>query len=100
MKQLPLNAIAYKKTPQFNQSTIPPALLQQHSTKVGSWGKIRVLSGQLRYQILTAPSEEQLLTPDLPGIIPPQVPHHVEPVGDVEFFIEFYQIPSTETTTL
>lgn len=91
MKALPFNVIAYKKTPVFTQETVPAALLKQHTTKEGSWAKIWVISGQIEYQILVDPPEEHLLTPDLPGIVEPQTPHQVKPLGPVEFYVEFYR---------
>ncbi|PZD71150.1 putative S-adenosyl-L-methionine-dependent methyltransferase TehB [Acaryochloris thomasi RCC1774] len=91
MKALPFDAISYKKTPVFTQATMPKALLERHSSKAGSWGKIWVLSGQLCYRILTDLPGDYTLTPDLPGIIEPQVFHHVEPMGAVEFYVEFYR---------
>ena len=92
MKKLPPNVTAYKKTPIFTQETIPKGLLHRHTTKEGSWGKISVISGQLCYRILTDPPEEHKLTPDSPGIVEPQVPHQVEPVDPVEFYVEFYHV--------
>lgn len=91
MKNLPANVIAYKKTSVFTQTTVPNALLQSHTTKEGSWGKIVVISGQLNYQILTEIPEEHTLNSDLPGIIEPQVPHQVNPLGAVEFYVEFHR---------
>ena len=91
MKTLPPNTVAYRKTPIFTQATVPTALLNRHTTKAGSWGKIWVVSGQLRYCILTDPPEEHTLTPNSPGIVEPQVPHHVELLGPVEFYVEFYR---------
>lgn len=90
MKTLPSNVIAYRKTPVFTQETIPQALLNQHNTKAGCWGKIWVISGQLIYRILTNPPEEHELTSTSPGIVEPQIPHHVTPCGPVEFYVEFY----------
>lgn len=90
MKKLPLNVTSYKKTPVFTQETIPKGLLHRHTTKDGSWGKISVISGQLRYRIFTSPPEEHQLTPNSPGIIEPQVPHQVELLDPVEFYVEFY----------
>ena len=93
MKRLPADVKAYRQTPVFTQDTVPAALCHRHRTKPGSWGKIWVISGQLTYQILTDPPEEHTLTPDLPGIIEPQVFHQVSPPGPVEFYVEFYRIP-------
>jgi len=91
MKTLPPNVTAYRETPVFTQETIPKGLLDRHTTKEGSWGKICVISGQLCYRILTDPPEEHVLTPDSPGIVEPQTPHQVEPLGPVEFYVEFYR---------
>jgi tellurite resistance-related uncharacterized protein len=93
MKNLPSNVVAYQQTPKFTQETIPAALQKNRTTKEGSWAKIWVISGQLRYRILTEPPEEQILTPETPGIVEPQVPHQVEPLGVVEFYVEFYRVP-------
>ena len=92
MKTLPADATAYKRTPLFTQATVPAALLKRHTTKAGSWAKIWVRSGQLKYQILLDPPEEHRLTPESPGIVEPQVPHHVQPLGPVEFYVEFYRV--------
>ena len=91
MRTLPSNMVAYKQTPVFTQDTVPAALLKQHTTKAGSWAKIGVRSGQIHYRILLNPPEDYILTPDSPGIVEPQVPHQVEPIGPVEFYVEFYR---------
>ena len=91
MKALPPHIVSYRKTPIFTQANVPPALLERHTTKAGSWGKIWVISGQLRYRILTEPLEEHTLTPGSPGIVEPQVPHHIELLGPIEFYVEFYR---------
>ena len=91
MKTLPPNVVAYRKTPVFTQDTVPKALLNRHFTQEGSWAKIWVTFGQLAYRILTDTPEEHTLTPDLAGIVEPQVPHQVEPLGSVEFYVEFYR---------
>lgn len=93
MKDLPSHVVAYQQTPKFTRETIPDALRNQHTTKAGSWAKIWVMSGQLRYRIFTDPPEERILTPEMSGIVEPQVPHQVEPLGEVEFYVEFYRVP-------
>ena len=40
--------IAYKRMPIWTKDTMPEALQRKHNTKVGTWGKITVLKGQLR----------------------------------------------------
>ena len=90
MKSLPPQLTAYRKTPVFTQDTVPNALLNQHTIKAESWGKIWVTSGKLGYRILTDIPEDHVLTPESPGIVEPQVPHQVKPIGPVTFYVEFY----------
>lgn len=93
MKPLPLGVQVYKRTPEFNATSVPAGLLRAHSTKAGTWGRIVVVEGRLRYRILEPHREEHLLDPDHPGIVEPTVRHEVEPVGDVRFHVEFYREP-------
>ena len=65
------------------------ALRRRHTTKAGVWGRICVLEGSLRYRILEPVREEHLLSAERPGIVEPEVPHEVEPLGPVRFFVEF-----------
>jgi tellurite resistance-related uncharacterized protein len=93
MESLPRDAVVYSRTPEFAGATVPAALRQSHTTKPGVWGRIRVVDGSLRYRILEPTLEEHVLTPDAPGIIEPEVPHEVEPIGEVRFFVEFLRSP-------
>ena len=87
---LPANATAYKRTRVFTQHTVPAGLLRDHTTAAGVWGMIHVLSGRLRYVVPSAGYDVEL-TPGHDGIVEPEVPHHVTPVGDVEFYVEFWR---------
>ena len=40
------------------------------------------------------PHQEHLLSPKRIGVVEPEVPHEVEPVGAVRFFVEFLREPS------
>ena len=86
----------YKRTPTFTEASVPRALLSQHSTKEGVWGRIHVEEGSLRYQV-TDPRREPLdlvLAPDSdPGLIEPTFLHRVEPIGAVRFHVEFLREP-------
>lgn len=87
--ELPEEFTAYKRTAEFDESSIPEGLRKHHSTKAGVWGVIHVLTGQLRY-VLEAPlTGERILDSEHPGIVVPEVLHHVDPVGPVRFFVEF-----------
>jgi tellurite resistance-related uncharacterized protein len=80
---------AYSRTPEFDQSTMPRGLKSDHHTKRGVWATIRVLEGRLRYTVGDPVNREFLLEPGKDGIVLPQVPHQVEPVGSVRFYVEF-----------
>ena len=79
----------YKRTPIFDENTIPTGLRKEHRTKAGVWGVIRVLDGRLRYRVLD-PVSETILDPELPGLVLPDQPHCVEPLGPVRMQVEFY----------
>lgn len=89
MKNLPDEVSPYRQTPVFTEETVPRGLLKSHSTKAGTWGRIVVLEGRLRYRILEPDVEERVLDPQNPGIVEPQVPHEVEPLGKLRFYVEF-----------
>ena len=88
---LPTDVEPYKKTPVFSQDSIPAGLLKAHSTKAGTWGKIVVTQGALRYRILEPAVEELVLSPQNPGVVEPQMEHEVAPLGEVRFYVEFYK---------
>ena len=89
MKTLPKNIIEYKRTPSFTENSVPKGLLRSHTTKSGTWGKIVIEEGLLLYRILEPDVEEIELSPDKFGVVEPQVPHEVAPLGKVKFHVEF-----------
>jgi len=82
-------SIPYKCTPVFDENTLPAGLRKEHRTKTGVWGIIRVLEGQIRYHVLE-PVSETILDPDRPGLVLPDQPHFVQPLGRVRVQVEFY----------
>ncbi|MEP1472447.1 MAG: DUF1971 domain-containing protein [Halieaceae bacterium] len=91
MKDLPDNVVSYKRTPEFSEDTVPKGLLNAHQTKAGTWGKIVILEGALRYRILEPETEVTDLSPSRHGVVEPTVLHDVEPLGAVRFYVEFYR---------
>lgn len=89
---IPAGYVAYRRTPVFTQDTVPSALLSAHETKDGAWVLLHVLEGRLRFCI-EDPRAETILEPGGPGVIEPKVPHHVEPLGPVRFYLEFHHAP-------
>lgn len=80
----------YGASPIFDEQSLPEALRKDHRTKAGTWGLLRVLDGEVRLIFLDPPSEH-LVTPDNPGIIPPQASHYVVPLGHMTMQVEFYR---------
>jgi tellurite resistance-related uncharacterized protein len=93
VKTLPADVVAYKRTREFTEATVPSGLTSRHSTKADVWGRICVVEGQLRYRILEPEIEENVLEPGRDGVVEPEAPHEVEPLGSVRFFVEFLRAP-------
>lgn len=92
---LPAGLTAYKRTPTFDQDSLPAGLRREHRTKAGVWALIHVIEGNLRYRILD-PFSEQTLSIGTPGVVLPEQPHEVEPLGPLRMFVEFYSSRSME----
>ncbi|MBC9030791.1 DUF1971 domain-containing protein [Sphingomonas sp. JC676] len=80
--------LPYRSTSIFDAETLPIALRKEHRTKPGVWGLVRVLEGQL---MLSFPDgTEQLLSSSAPGLLLPDQPHWVTPLGAMRMRVEFY----------
>ena len=91
LKDLPSECAPYKRTAEFTETSVPRGLLRAHRTKAGTWGKIVVLEGQLRYRILEPEVTDVDLSPGTFGVVEPGVAHEVLPVGNVLFYVEFWR---------
>ena len=91
LNSLPRDVAAHARTATFSAQSIPDSLRKSHRTKSGTWAKIVVLEGRLRYRVLEPEIREFELSPGLPGVVEPEVPHMVEAAGDVRFYVEFYR---------
>jgi tellurite resistance-related uncharacterized protein len=96
MKAFPPGLVAYKRTPEFTEASVPAGLLNAHNTKEGVWGKLVVVHGSILYRILEPEIEEILLSEGQFGVIEPKVLHEVEPVQGVRFYVEFYRAAPAE----
>lgn len=79
----------YRSTPVFDEVTLPAALRREHRTKPGVWGVVRVLEGQVELSYANPP-RTLILSSDLPGLLLPEQPHFVEPIGAMRMRVEFY----------
>jgi tellurite resistance-related uncharacterized protein len=84
--------VPYGSSPVFNEKTLPDALRNEHRTKAGTWGLLRVLEGEVKLIFKDAP-DPLCVTVDHPAMIPPEAPHHVEIVGPMRMQVEFYRNP-------
>jgi len=91
-RRWPDGLVAYKRTPEFTEMTVPAGLLRSHSTKAGVWAKIHVLSGRLRFADLVLGTQQDL-GPGIHAVVHPQAEHEVAPEGAVRFFVEFHSAP-------
>ncbi|MGT2907687.1 SAM-dependent methyltransferase TehB [Streptococcus dentiloxodontae] len=88
----------YKRMPNWTAQTMPEAIKRRHNTKVGTYGKLTVLSGQIKFIEMTEDDEElaeHIFTSDTQTpFVQPQVWHRVEALTeDLEFYLEFYCLP-------
>lgn len=90
-----VDLICYKKMPLWTKASLPPMVQEKHNTKVGTWGKLSLLKGKLKFYRLTEQGDvisEQLFQAgqDIP-FIEPQAWHKVEAASeDLECRLAFY----------
>ena len=87
--------ICYKKMPVWTKDSLPKMFQEKHNTKAGTWGKLTVLKGKLKFYVLTENGDivsEHIFTPqDETPFVEPQLWHRVEALSDdLECFLEFY----------
>lgn len=92
------NLICYKQMPIWNKATLPQMFQEKHNTKVGTWAKLTILRGELKFYELTEAGEivsSAVFTPDnQPPFVPPQLWHKVEALSDdLECQLAFYCTP-------
>jgi tellurite resistance-related uncharacterized protein len=93
MPSLPPDVEVYRRTPTFDASSVPRGLLEAHTTKAGTWGRIVVEDGRLRYELLEPEPNVWVLRAGVPGIVPPERKHRVAAIGAVRFYVEFLRAP-------
>lgn len=84
----PENLVGYKKTREFSEKNVPAALLRDHATAAGVWGRLHVLEGSLGFCDQVT-GETMVLSPGVHQCIYPDRVHHVSIQESVRFFVEF-----------
>jgi tellurite methyltransferase len=81
-----------RTTKVWDERTIPNGLRRGHRVATGNWGRIMVHAGGLRFRAATTPVMDVELEAGSKQAIPPGVDHEVEPIGPVQFSIEFLAV--------
>ena len=81
---------------------MPPGLRRAHRLADGTWGRIVVRSGRMRFTARSAPPVDTdlidtvlidtVLDESRSQPIPPAVEHELEPLGPVVFHIDFLEV--------
>ena len=82
---------AYRRTPEFDEETVPAGLKRNHTTRRGVWASIHVLAGELQYHVGEPVDRSFSVSAGSSAVVVPEVPHRVEISGTVRFFIEFWR---------
>ncbi len=87
--ELPAGLRVVRATDVWDERTMPAALRRSHRVATGTWARLRVQQGRVRFRAQTHPPLDVVVGPDAPQPIPPEVEHHVEPLGEARFSVEF-----------
>lgn len=80
------------RTVSFTDETVPAGLLNDHDTKRGVWGEVRVIEGSLQY-VCDDLKQTINLGPGEHAVIVPEVKHRVAPAGGTTFEVAFFRAP-------
>ena len=94
MPALPADVEEYRRTETFDADTTPKGMLKSHRLKAGAWGQIVVTEGRVLYVLEDDGDLGLVLTPDRPGVVAPERPHHVTPQPASRFFVRFLRSPA------
>lgn len=87
--ELPDDLVVARTTATWDEHTLPTALRRAHRVAAGTWGRLRVEAGRLRFVAATVPPTDVEVVAGGSQAIPPDVEHAVEPLGAVRFAVEF-----------
>ena len=87
--EIPADLVVLRTTATWDEHTMPGALRRAHRVASGTWGRLRVAAGALRFVAQTDPVTDVVVGALRPQGIPPDVAHSVEPQGPTRFAIDF-----------
>jgi tellurite resistance-related uncharacterized protein len=90
--ELPGGAMAHRTTETWDERSMPASLRRDHTLRAGTWGRIEVLAGRLRYTVGAPIGREIVIEAGGSALIPPEIGHSVEPLGSVRFRVVFLRV--------
>ncbi len=81
-----------RSSPEWTEQTVPQNLLRTHRLGHGTWGRIAVHTGNMRFIMSTEPPIDAVLGPGSSQAVPPEVDHEVRLMGSVRFTIDFLAV--------
>ena len=94
---MPSGLALTRTTPEFDETTVPRALLAAHTVAPEVWGRLCVRAGSVRFVFEADPSCGIELSAGEHIDIPPREPHRVEPLRGARFVVEFYRKPANQS---
>lgn len=83
----------------YNELTLPRELKLSNVMERDIWGRVVVEAGEINLHLSTN-GNPQCLTPENPGIIPPEAVFHLETtVLPVRFYVEYHHTPLLNNPT-
>lgn len=77
---------------EWSEESMPAALRRPHRLHAGSWGRLRVDSGRIRFTAATSPPLDTVVEAGASQAIPPGVDHDLESLGPVRFVVELFAV--------
>ena len=94
--ELPDDIVLSHRSDIFTEETLPQGLQSRHQTKAGLWARLGVLEGAVLFKEFQPFHTLTPLSPGVPGIVVPEVPHEVLWEGPFRMQIEFFKVPVTD----
>ncbi len=88
--RLPDGLVPGRRTPEFTDETVPPALRRDHQTTV--WARLEVSAGTVEF--IEGDRDPVTADPDHAVVIAPNTPHRVVPSADASFAVQFFDQPT------
>jgi tellurite resistance-related uncharacterized protein len=90
MTRLPDKKRSLGRSPEFDRASVPAALLERHALAEGRWARLTVHAGELVFVDLDGGGRTSVSAGEN-AVVPPLLPHRVEPSDDARFELEFFE---------